>query len=56
MGGLHLGVSGIEVGGVLRLGIHIRPDRAVKDTADFFSQRVASRRALTCDSDNLGEF
>ena len=51
-----LAFPGIEVGGALRLGIHIRLDPAVKDTADFFPQRVASRRALTCDSDNLDEF
>jgi hypothetical protein len=50
------GVSGIQVGGALRLGIYIRLDPAVKDIADFFSQRIAARRALTCNSDQVDEF
>jgi hypothetical protein len=40
----------------LRLDVHISLHPAVKDTVDFFSQRVAWRRALTCNSDHLDEF
>ncbi len=55
-GPISLGASGIQVRGVLRLDVNIRLDPAIKDTADFFSQRIATGRALTCNSDHVDEF